>query len=164
MVSTVGIVGFIVMLLYNFFKMWLLQRTIWSYHDHGRVTVFWDPESVIWYIVKTWCRLPERFASVWPELIIACDVRGAWRLQKIPFICSFWCGCILFPLYRRFLQSELALHDAVKWRYMLSSDILSSEWDTGFQSRELHSIYRWSPALIANIVNTAELFPSINCV
>jgi len=28
----------------------------------------------------TRCRLPEKFASAWPELIIACDVKGAWRV------------------------------------------------------------------------------------
>jgi len=31
--------------------------------------------------VKTRCRSPGSFASAWPELIIACDVRGRGLLQ-----------------------------------------------------------------------------------
>jgi len=51
----------------------LLQHRV-SFVSHS----FWASPGnvVISYIFLTRCRLPERFASAWPELIIACDVRG----------------------------------------------------------------------------------------
>jgi len=60
--------------------------------------------STVWQLSENYgCRSPERFASAWPELIIACDARGVTSSWQQP-ACAAYIGSL--PTHSGYRQTD----------------------------------------------------------
>jgi len=112
-----------------------LAATAYRPHHTLQLAIFsaCKPGTARRYIVKTRCRLPERFASAWPELIIACDVRrhGEWL---------HWCSWLPLQLACAAYRLSARAFNAFRLQTDRETDVTTGLHYTRQMQKNVHKI------------------------